>query len=86
MADKQVVIGVYIKDRIQSAEAFQHLLTQYGCSVKTRLGLHDVAKSMCAPGGIIILEMTGDAGQIDEFYNKCSSEAGLDVQKMVFDV
>lgn len=51
------IIGVYLKDRAKEAVDFQSVLTRYGCSIKTRIGLHDAADGLCAAGGLILLEV-----------------------------
>jgi hypothetical protein len=62
----------------------QAILTKFGCTIKTRLGLHEVKDDYCARNGLIILELTGT---IEEFYkleNELLKIDGLVVKKMVF--
>ena len=42
MAEGICIIGIKINDRIKEAGKVQQVLTDYGCSIKTRLGLHEV--------------------------------------------
>ncbi len=51
------IIGICLKNRTHQAAGLQEILTRYGCSIKTRIGLHDVAEGQCAPGGVILLEV-----------------------------
>ncbi len=51
------IIGISLKNRTQQAASLQEILTRYGCSIKTRIGLHDVAEGQCAAGGVILLEV-----------------------------
>ena len=37
---QHIILGVHITDRIGHVDPVQHLLTEYGCSIRTRLGLH----------------------------------------------
>lgn len=42
----------------------QSLLNQFNCSIKTRLGLHE-AGNVCGTSGVIILDLTGDKGDME---------------------
>jgi len=55
------IFGIRLDNRTQTALDFQKVLTHYGCSIKTRLGLHDVNDNVCAPNGLILLEIIDDA-------------------------
>ena len=48
----------------------QSILTEYGCNIKVRLGLHEVSKEFCANDGLVILEVEGDTGIISEMMTK----------------
>lgn len=54
------IFGVRLDNRTQTAVDFQKVLTHFGCSIKTRLGLHDVNNNVCAPNGLILLEIIND--------------------------
>ena len=54
------ILGIYISDRMKESKQVQSILTKFGCSIKTRLGLHEVTDDYCATSGILILELTGD--------------------------
>jgi len=56
------------------------------CYIKNRLGLHGVNEKLCAPGGLIILEVYGGDAAVAEMESKLKAVKGLQVQKMVFDV
>ncbi len=81
---KRIVLGVHLSNRITEAPPFQELITQYGCNIRTRIGLHDVADGYCSTAGLILLDMVGDEACINELEMKLKEFEGLDVQKMVF--
>ena len=54
------IFGIRLDNRTQTALDFQKVLTHFGCSIKTRLGLHDVSDNICAPNGLILLEIIND--------------------------
>jgi hypothetical protein len=83
---KRIILGVSITDRVKNVLDVQKVLTEFGCNIKTRLGLHEVGDSFCAASGLILLEACGDAGKIADMESMLRAVAGIDVQKMVFEV
>lgn len=55
------IFGIKLDNRTQTAVDFQKVLTHFGCSIKTRLGLHDVNNNVCSPNGLILLEIIDDS-------------------------
>ncbi|PKN73080.1 MAG: hypothetical protein CVU50_04820 [Candidatus Cloacimonetes bacterium HGW-Cloacimonetes-3] len=53
------VILVKIDHRSSEAGKVQSILTEYGCNIKVRLGLHEVSKEFCANDGLVVLEVEG---------------------------
>jgi hypothetical protein len=78
-------LGVHITSRVQHAPHVQELLTEYGCSIKTRIGLHEVSDEFCSPNGLVLLEMAGPEGPIFELIRKLEAVEGVDVKQMVFE-
>jgi len=62
----RIIMGIQIEDRDSDAIKVQELLTKYGCTIKTRLGLHEAASNSCSSAGLILLE----------FLSGCEDEAG----------
>jgi len=77
-------MGVQVTNRVENVPGVQKVLTEYGCNIKTRLGLHEVADSTCSTQGLLILEMYGDETRIQELEKKLKEFSGVHVQKMVF--
>jgi len=82
--DKHIILGIHVTDRVSKAGQVQQILTEYGCSIKTRVGLHEVTETECSPRGLILLEVCGAEATADEMLGKLSAIEGVDVQKMVF--
>ena len=80
-----VVVGIHITNRVKRAPAVQVVLTEFGCNIKTRIGLHEVADSYCSPSGLVLVEFVGDQAQVDAFEKKLESIEGIDVKTMVFE-
>ncbi len=53
------VILVKIDHRSTEASKVQGILTEFGCNIKVRLGLHEVSKEFCANDGLVVLEVEG---------------------------
>ena len=80
-----IILGVHITDRIKHVDKVQRTLTEYGCSIRTRLGLHEADKGFCSPNGLLLLEMTDDTKTADALAAKLNAIEGVEVKKMVFD-
>lgn len=80
----RTIMGVQVTNRVENVPGVQKVLTEYGCNIKTRLGLHEVADSTCSTQGLLILEMYGDETRIQELEKKLKEFSGVHVQKMVF--
>ena len=73
------IIGVSLDNRLEEAVKFQEVLTQYGCTIRTRIGLHNVGEYKCENKGIILLEVSDKINEIYDMLAKC-----WDVQIMRF--
>jgi hypothetical protein len=81
---EHIIVGIHVTDRMQHASDVQKIFTEYGCNIKTRLGLHEVQGNYCAGGGIVILEMVGEKKTITAMIRKLEKIEGIEAQKMVF--
>lgn len=75
------IIGVRLESRANSSAELQKIATEFGCSIKTRIGLHDIADGVCSPSGVILFDVINKA---DEFEKALKSIEGAVVQKMSF--
>jgi hypothetical protein len=82
---KRTVLGIQVTNRVENVPEVQKVLTQYGCNIRTRLGLHEVADSVCSTHGLLILETYGAEAAILEMEASLKKIKGLIVQKMVFE-
>jgi hypothetical protein len=80
------ILGINVTQRTKEAHKIQETLTKYGCSIRTRIGLHDVKDNYCSPSGLILLELYGDIEECNKLENELHNIEGLDVQKIVFDL
>lgn len=68
---------ILVKARRQQAVKVQKLLTEYGCSIRTRLGLHDGVLDSCTNSGLIFLELAGSNGDQKKLASKLNALAGV---------
>ena len=60
MSDCKSIMVILVSHRSKSAVEVQKNLTEWGCYIKTRLGLHDGVGNQCSDSGLIVLELVGE--------------------------
>jgi hypothetical protein len=58
------IIGVSLTNRSDTAVDFQKILTENGCNIRTRLGLHPSPHDVCLNRGIVLLEVVDGADDL----------------------
>lgn len=84
MKEDHVILGIHITNRLRHAGDVQKVLTEYGCNIKTRLGLHEVADNYCAGEGVVLLEIIGGPDVRQGMVGKLKLIEGIEVKDMVF--
>ncbi|HAN41073.1 MAG TPA: hypothetical protein GX398_03965 [Candidatus Cloacimonetes bacterium] len=64
------VVLIKVDHRSSEAAKVQDILTEYGCNIKVRLGLHQISEDFCANDGLIILEVDGKDEDLKALVNK----------------
>jgi hypothetical protein len=82
---KHIILGVHITDRLKEAVEVQRLLTAFGASIKTRLGLHEVQDKATGPNGLLILEMIGGDKPAKDLTKKLNALDGVEVKAFTFE-
>lgn len=80
----RIILGVNVTSFAKNSGEVQKVLCEYGCSIRTRLGLHDVSNNVCAPNGLILVEFIGGSEKADEMTAKLKALQGVEVKKMEF--
>ncbi|HAX97829.1 MAG TPA: hypothetical protein DCY12_02780 [Candidatus Atribacteria bacterium] len=78
MAHKLLVVK--IGARSNQATKVQEVLTQHGCSIRTRLGLHETSPNYCAEDGLVILELADNQEDIQALRNDLEKLSGVTAQ------
>lgn len=67
------LIMIKVGKRNPEAIDVQNILTEFGCCIKTRLGLHEAEKDNCSTTGLIILQLSEDSCDVNKFLEKLNS-------------
>ena len=71
------VMSVLTNKRVQNVNEMQKVLTESGCIIKTRLGIHDASEDSCSNEGLIILHLTGSESEISRLEDKLNGIPGI---------
>lgn len=82
MNESVCILGIRINDRIKEAGSVQKVLTEYGCSIKTRLGLHEVTDKHCSTSGLVLIELTGPIADQDKLFDALGKIQGITLKRM----
>lgn len=77
---EKTLLVILVDCRKKSAVKVQHILTDWGCMIKTRLGIHDGLLEHCSESGLIILELVGEKDKRDELARKLELLEGVKTQ------
>lgn len=84
MNDDHIILGIHVTNRLKNAVDVQKVFTDYGCNIKTRIGLHDVDENACSPSGVVLIEFFGSDEEATAMMAKLNDVEGVQVQRMVF--
>jgi len=71
------IMAILVESRSSEAQKLQKVLSENGCVIKTRLGIHDTADDKCSDSGVIILNLTGTDEEIDSLEKELNSLKGI---------
>lgn len=54
------ILGIELPERNTDATKFQEILTEHGCNIRTRIGMHHGTEKACTNNGIILLDIVGE--------------------------
>ncbi len=83
---KRTVMLILIDGRRKNAVNVQKILTEWGCLIKTRLGIHDGVLENCSESGLIFLELVGDEEKHDQLMNKLNILDGVTAKLVKLEV
>ena len=74
------ILLLLMGNRTATAVRVQEILTDMGCFIKTRLGIHDGSPDACTNSGLIILELLGEKEKKDNLVKQLESLEGVKVK------
>jgi len=77
----KTILGVHVAQRTKHTAKVQKILSDYGCSIRTRVGLHEAGDGACSPNGLILLDVVDRAGELAA---ALAQVPGVVVKKMIF--
>jgi hypothetical protein len=77
--------SVYSSDKLWGkVPDVQKILTDYGCNIRTILGLHEVSKKVCSQLELLILDTCGDEAEVLEMEKKAKEGERACREKIIF--
>jgi hypothetical protein len=80
---KKHILGIQIANPAEAGEKLQDILTKYGCTIRTRMGLHNDEED--GSEGLIILELMDDLEEITNLKKALSQLDNVVIKEMVFE-
>ncbi|PID27651.1 MAG: hypothetical protein CSB55_08230 [Candidatus Cloacimonadota bacterium] len=77
---------ILINLRKKEAVTVQKILTEWGCFIQTRLGLHNGVLSDCTETGTVFLELVGDKEKHTELCRKLNLLTGVSAKVIELEV
>ncbi len=74
------IVIISVEKRQEISAKVQEVLTEFGCIIQTRLGLHNSSKDSCSQDGLIILECLDNNEEINNLNKKLLSIDGIKVK------
>jgi len=79
------ILGIHVRKEADEIERLQEVLSSYGCSIRTRIGLHNCnGEYSPETKGVILLELVGNPDEMENMENRLKQIAHIDVKRMTF--
>ena len=75
-------MGIVIENRRDFAPMVQEVLTEFGCIIKMRIGMHEGMEKSCSNEGFIILNLDNDDKEINRFIKKLETIESVRVKNI----
>lgn len=85
MTECSTIMAILQENRVESAPKVQDVLTEYGCFIRMRLGLHDSAVGTCTNTGLILLQLCGKDAPVKELESKLQAIPHVKAKTMSLD-
>lgn len=72
------IMGILLENRIEESVKFQQIITECGCNIRTRIGMHNIGEYSCINSGIILLEVVNN---INSTFDKLSKHWNVQIMR-----
>lgn len=79
------IMAIMLDRRVENAIPVQSVLTKHGCSIRMRLGLHEVGKDYCADWGLVLLQLCCTDCEAETLQAELEAIDGVKVKSMTLD-
>ncbi len=79
-----IIMAIHVTDRVKQASRVQDVLTQYGGSIKTRIGLHEAAETKASTNGLILVEFVGTQKKSEKMLAALNDVTGVEAKSIIF--
>ena len=79
------IMIVKIGERRKKSPEVQEVLSSFGCSIKTRLGLHEANETVCSEEGVLVLQLTGDRSEMKKLEAALNELESVKAQMVMID-
>lgn len=76
------IVGLRLNNRRHNAMELQKALTENGCNIRVRLGLHEASQEFCAEDGLIVLQPCGEQADVEQLVQKLNAVDGVTAKLM----
>ncbi len=83
---KKSIMIILINHRRRGSVEVQKVLAEWGCIIKTRLGIHEGVLDQCSDEGLIILELVGDDSQREKLKEHLNQIDGVKAKLVVVEM
>ena len=60
------ILAILQENRVETATKVQEILTNNGCNIRFRLGLHDAGLETCSNSGMILLQLCSEQAEAEK--------------------
>lgn len=85
MTNCSTIMAILQENRVETAPKVQDILTEFGCYIRVRLGLHDAAIDQCTNTGLILLQLCGQDIPVKDMEAKLQAIPNVKVKAMSLD-
>lgn len=79
-----IIMAIHVTDRVKQASRVQDILTQFGKSIKTRIGLHEATETKASTNGMILVEFVGSLRRSETMLGALNEITGVEAKSMTF--